>query len=83
MARGADASAQNLIERKTPDDQPQHKILSIQAKRQEIPSEHKVVITVERTYSSIGPGVVPPLETTLEAMHKTSQNECPTYRFKE
>ena len=37
---------------------------------------------VEKTYSSIGPGVVPSLETTLKAMHGTSPTDCPTYRFK-
>ena len=44
---------------------------------------HHVVITVEKTYSSIGRGVVTPLETTLKAMHETSPTSCPTYRFEE
>ena len=40
------------------------------------------MITVEKTYSSIKPGVIPPLETTLKAMHETSHTDCPNYRFK-
>ena len=41
------------------------------------------MITIEKTYSSIGPGVVPPLETTLKALQETSPTDCPAYHFKE
>ena len=77
LARGTGA-AQDVVDRETSDDYPQHRILAIQAKHQETPSVHQIVITRQKTYSSIGPGVVPPLETTLEAMHKTSPTDCPT-----
>ena len=33
------------------------------------------------TYTSVHPGVVPPLETTLEAMQNTSPSGCLNYRF--
>ena len=68
---------------KTSEDHLQHTIRSIQAKDQDVPQVYHVVITIEETYSSIGPVVVPPLETTLKAMQGTSPPDCPTYRFKE
>ena len=61
----------------------QHTIRNIQAKDQEIPQVYHVVITVEKSYSSIGPGVVPPLETTLKDMQETSPSDFPTYQIKE
>ena len=61
-----------------------HNTLSgIQAEDQDIPRVHHIVITIEKTYSSVGPGVIPPMETTLKAMQGTSPSDCPTYRFKE
>ena len=63
---------------------PQHAILAIQAKRNNVHhSLHHIVITVEKTYASIETGVVPPLETTLKAMHNSSPSTCPNYRFNE
>ena len=38
------------------------------------------MIIVEKTYFSVEPGVVPPLETTLKAMHGISPRNCPSYR---
>ena len=64
---------------------PQHKLLTIQTRRQELEPHlivHHVVITVEKTYTSVEPGVVPPLETMLKAMYNTSPSDCPNYRFK-
>ena len=83
LARGVDAPATDSADTKAIEDHMQHTIRSIQAKDQDIPQVHHIVITTEKTYSSIGPGVVPPLETTLKAMQETSSSDCPTYRFKE
>ena len=83
LARGVDAPATDSADTETIEDHMQHTIRSIQAKDQDIPQVHHIVITTEKTYSSIGPGVVPPLETTLKAMQETSSSDCPTYRFKE
>ena len=44
---------------------------------------YHTLIAEEKTYSSIGPGVVQPLETTIKAMHETSTASCPTYSSKE
>ena len=73
-------------------DHPQHRILAVQAQRQEhesppivrepIGSPH-IIVTIEKTYTSIQSGVIPPLEATLRAMHDSSPSDCPTYRFKE
>ena len=82
LARGVGAPALDTAVTETTEDHMQH-IRNIQAKDQEVPQVHHVVITVEKTYSSIGPAVVPPLETTLKAMQETSPSDCPTYRFKE
>ena len=83
LARGVDALALDSAVTEAAEDHMQHTICHIQAKDQEIPQVHHVVITVEKAYSSIGPGVVPPLETTLKAMQGTPPSDCPTYRFKE
>ena len=83
LARGVDAPATDSADTEAIEDHMQHTIRSIQAKDQDIPQVHHIVITTEKTYSSIGPGVVPPLETTLKAMQETSSSDCPTYRFKE
>ena len=82
LARGVDAPAPDTAVTETTEDHMQY-IRNIQAKDQEVPQVHHFVITVEKTYSSIGPTVVPPLETTLRAMQETSSSDCPTYRFKE
>ena len=83
LARGVDAPATDSADTEAIEDHMQHTIRSIQAKDQDIPQVHHIVITTEKTYSSIGPGVVPPLETTLKAMQETLSSDCPTYRFKE
>ena len=83
LARGDDASAPALADTETFEDHAQHTIRSIQAEDQDIPRVHHIVITIEKTYSSVGPGVIPPMETTLKAMQGTSPSDCPTYRFKE
>ena len=44
---------------------------------------HRIVITVEKTITSVEPGVVQPLDTTLKAMHNTSPSDSPNYQFKE
>ena len=81
MARGADARAQELVDTIISDDL-QPRIVSTQAKNQNTLSVHSIVITVEKTFSSIELGVAPPLESTLKATHETSRTDCPTYRFK-
>ena len=78
-----DAPALDLADTEIFEDHIQHTIRSIHAKDQDVPQVHHVVISIEKTYSSIGPGVVPPLETTLKAMQGTPPSDCPTYRFKE
>ena len=83
LARGVDAPALDLADTEIFEDHIQHTIRSIHAKDQDVPQVHHVVISIEKTYSSIGPGVVPPLETTLKAMQGTPPSDCPTYRFKE
>ena len=83
LARGVDAPATDSADTEAIEDHMQHTIRSIQAKDQDVPQVHHVVISIEKTYSSIGPGVVPPLETTLKAMQGTPPSDCPTYRFKE
>ena len=40
------------------------------------------MITVEKIYSIVEPGVVPPLEAILKAMHETSPTDCTNFRFK-
>ena len=83
LARGVDAPALDLADTEIFEDHIQHTIRPIHAKDQDVPQVHHVVISIEKTYSSIGPGVVPPLETTLKAMQGTPPSDCPTYRFKE
>ena len=83
LARGVDAPAHDSADTETSEDHLQHTIRSIKSKDQVVPQVYHVVITIEKTYSSIGPGVVPPLETTLNAMQGTSPPDCPTYHFKE
>ena len=78
-----EAPTSDLGDTETMEDHSQHLILSIQTKNQDIPLVHHVVITIEKTYSSKEPGIVPPLENTLKAIHETSPTDCPTYRFKE
>ena len=83
FARGVDASAPDLSDTETFEDHAQDTIRSAQTEDQDVPQVHHIVATVEKTYSSIGPGVIPPMETTLKAMQGTSPADCPTYRFKE
>ena len=68
---------------------PEHPLqrnLAVKTRRQELepsPTVQHIIITVEKTYTIVELGVVPPLEVTLEAMHETSPSDCPTYPFKE
>ena len=85
LARGAVIPAQDLTIARAPE-HPQHKILTIQTRRRELeppPTVRHIVLTVEKTFASVEPGVVPPLEITLKAMHNTSPSDCPNNRFKE
>ena len=64
---------------------PQHGILAVRTQRHEpkTPSTVRhIIVTVEKTYASAESGLVPPLESTLKAMHNSSPSDCPTYRFK-
>ena len=78
-----DALTPILAEEDTFEDYEQRTIWAIQTENQDGPQLHHILITVEKTYSSIEPGVIPPLETTLKAMHETSPSDCPAYRFKQ
>ena len=69
LAWAVDVPFQCLVDMKALD-HPQQYVLSIQAKNQDIPLLHNIVITVEKTYSSNDPRVVPLLETTLRARMK-------------
>ena len=84
MARGAVISTCELSLARMPD-HPQHRILAVQAQRQEHespPIVSHIFVTIEKTYTSIQSGVIPPLEATLRAMHDPSPSDCPN-RFKE
>ena len=83
--READIPAREILLARAPH-HPQHEVLAVQAPRGELeptPSIQHIVVIVEKTYASVEPGVVPPLEATLTAMHATSPLDCPNYRFKE
>ena len=85
LARGAEIPARKLSIARAAH-HPQHEILAIRAQRKELeptPLIHHIVVIVEKTYASLEPGVVPPLEITLKAMQATSPSDCPNYRFKE
>ena len=85
LARGAVIPARELSMARAPY-HPQHEILTVQAQREKVeapPLVHHLVITVEKTFTSVERDVIPPLEETLRAMHATSPSDCPTYRFKE
>ena len=84
LARGAVIPACELALARTPE-HPQHGILAVRTQRQEHELSPIVshIMTVEKTYTSTEPGVAPPLESTLKAMHDSSSSDCPTYRFKE
>ena len=85
LARGADIPARELSIARAPHHLT-HEVLTIQAQRRELEptqSIQHIVVIVEKTYASMEPGVVPPLEVTLKAMHATSPSDCPNYRFKE
>ena len=85
LARGAPIPTCELTLGRMPD-HPQHRILAVRAQRQEQespPIVSHMIVTIEKTYTSIQFGVVPPLEATLRAMHDSSPSDCPTYRFKE
>ena len=83
LARGADAPISTIADTNTSEDHEKHPIWAIQTKTQDIPQVYHIVITIEKTYSSIAPDIISTLETTLKAMRGTSPSECPTYRFKE
>ena len=85
LARGAVVPARDLFMART-HCHPQHEILTVQAQREKVetpPLVHHLIITVEKTFTSVEREVIPPLEETLKAMHATSPSDCPTYRFKE
>ena len=85
LARGAVIPAREFSLARAPH-HPQHEILTVQAQREKVetpPLVHHLVITVEKTFTSVEREVIPPLEETLRAMHTTSPSDCPTYRFKE
>ena len=65
LARGADPPAHDFADAETSEDHLQRTVRAIQAAGQSVPLVHHVVITIEKTYSSIEPVIVPPLETTL------------------
>ena len=81
LARGADPPAHDLAYTETSEHHLQRTVRAIQAAGQSVPLVHHVVITIEKTYSSIEPVIVPLLETTLR------ERNIPygplTYRFKE
>ena len=85
LARGAAIPACELAQARTLE-HPHYEILAVRAQRQEhklSPIVRHIIVTVERTYTSTESGVVPPLESTLKAMHDSSPSDCLTYRFKE
>ena len=84
LAWGAAVPARELTRARVPE-HPQHKVLTVQARRQEpitLPTIGHIILTVEKTYSSVEFGVVLPLKSTLKALYDTSPSECPNYRFK-
>ena len=65
---------------------PQHEVLNIRAKSQapeSPPTIRHIILTIEKTFTSIESESIPPLESTLKEMHTFSPSHCPTYRFKE
>ena len=48
-----------------------------------IPNVRTIVLKAEKTFASLETGSVPPLETIMENMQKTSWETLPTYRFTE
>ena len=85
LARGAAIPACDLALVRTPK-HPQYGVLAVRAQRQEPttpPTIRHIIVTVEKTYASAESGLVPPLESTLKAVHDSSPADCPTYRFKE
>ena len=85
LARGAAIPACELELARTPE-HPQYGVLAVRAQRQEPitpPTTRHIIVTVEKTYASTESGLVPPLESTLKAMHDSSPSDCPAYRFRE
>ena len=85
LTRGATIPGGELTLARTPE-YPQHQILTVRAQQQEpkTPSTiQNIILTVEKTYTSTESGLVPPLESTLKAMHDFFPSDCPTYRFRE
>ena len=84
LARGATIPTCELALARTPE-HPQYGVLAVRAQRQKLitpPTIRHIIITAEKTNASTESGVVPPLESTLKAMHDSSPSDCPTYRFK-
>ena len=48
-----------------------------------VPNVRTIVLKAEKTFTSLDTGKVPPLETTIDSMEKTTWEDLPTYRFKE
>ena len=66
LARGAAITTRELLMARAPE-HPQHRILAIRTRREDIepsPTVKHIFVTVEKTYTSVELGVVPPLETT-------------------
>ena len=86
LALGAAIPTRELLMARAPPEHPQHGILAIRTQRKELepsPTVKHIIVTVEKTYTSVELGVVPPLDVTLKAMQDTSPANCPNYRFKE
>ena len=84
LARGAAIPARELTLAQAPN-HPQHEILIVRAELQKPkapPTIRHIILTIKKTYTSTESELVPPLESTLKAMHKFSPSDCPTYRFK-
>ena len=47
------------------------------------PTIRHIILTIEKTFTSIESESIPPLESTLKEMHTFSPSHCPTYCFKE
>ena len=82
LAQGAAVPACELALARTLE-HPQYGFLAVRVQRQEPITLRHIIVTVEKTYASAQSGLVPPLESTLKAMHDSSPSDCSNYRFKE
>ena len=82
LARGAVIPARELSMARAPY-HPQHEILTVQAQREKVeapPLVHHLVITVEKTFTSVEREVIPPL---WQSNARDISLRLPTYQFKE